>query len=635
MNKRSFQVNDLSHKTGFLSMLFVLMMAFIYGANGLNSDVIWADELTSVGHMGAFDSPYTLSQIVNSIGDKSPQHMPFFFVLSAGWAQLAGWSQLALRLISTLAGVLFIAFAYRFGADFMNRRTGLVAALLLGSSAFMVIYFHEIRMYSLFMALALMHTWLYWRIAHNRRITHVTWILFISTTCVLFYTHIFSTVLFAGLGIYHLIAIKKSRKWLMLIVAWGIGATLFIPYIPIVIKGFTLATNKVSTFSTALSTPELLETFSYLLSNGLPIILIPLLGSLLYALWKTRNVTVVRFLIVTVIMFVTLVLINQRFGLVPLRRARYLLILWFPFLILCAYGVTSLPRWWFFTAGLILIWGVSGWNLYRLPSFLDHIGTIDAVQFYPPMQDYVFQLKDKVRPHDYVVGFTDANFVNHEGKHDKSTADYYMEAQLGIDGVFIPAYFDADELETDIPEKLANNPYLLLTYNPLDMPENFDIVMSIIQQEYIECDVIIDSAELFVQHYAHQFLECDREYAPIVYENGVTIVDKDVEYNATTDTMRILTGWEVANENLLYEYNVSLQVVTGDWQNVGQTDRHLHDDLLKWYVAELSAQDLPAGDYRIMVIVYQRDTGEKVIGTDLISGETETILPIAIVTIPE
>lgn len=633
--KHLLEQPDMSYHWGLVGMVSILLMTFTFATNGLNTDVVWFDELTSVGHMGVFNPPYSLTQILDSIADKSSQHMPLFFVLGAGWAQVAGWSQVALRLISAFAGMLLIAWMYRFGADFINRRTGLVASLLLGSSAFTVIYLHEIRMYSLLLMLATMHTWLYWRIAHKRRITRVTWLLFILTTSALFYTHIFSTVLFAGLGIYHLLFVGKSRQWLMVLLGWGMGAVLFLPYVPIVIKGFDLATNKVSTFTTALSTPELIETLAYLLTNGLPAILIPLVGLFLYTLWRTRNRMILRFLFVTVVMLVTLIFINERFGLVPLRRARYLLILWFPFLMLFAYGMTAVPRWVIVTAGLVMMWGVSGWNLYRLPSFADHIGTIDAVNFYPPMQNYIVELEGKTRPHDYVVGFTDANFVNKESKHGKSTADYYMEAQLGVDGTFIPSYFDAEKLEIDIPEKLANHPYLLFTYNPQDKPDNFDIALNIIQQDYIACEIIIDKADLFVQRFVHVSFTCDRKYAPIVYENGITIVDKDVQYNSTENTVQILSGWEVADEHLLYEYNVSIQIVTGDWQNVGQTDRHLHDDLLKWYTAELPTENLEAGEYRVMIIIYHQENGEKVIGTDLVTGETSTILPISVFTVEE
>lgn len=623
----------LSPHAGLLWMVVVSLLAFTFGAHGLNTDVIWADELTSVGHMGVFDAPASPTDIIASIDDKSSQHMPLYFLLGAGWANFAGWSQYSLRVISLFAGVLMLAWTYRLGADVMNRRTGVIASALFGSSAFMIIYLHEIRMYSLFVMLAVMHTWLYWRIAHDRPITRLTWVLFIATTATLFYTHIFSGVVFAGLGIYHLLIIRKTRNWLNVIIVWGLGAVIFLPYLPTVLKGFFLATNKISTITTAMSTPELIGSFIHLVTNGTSLFLIPLAGFFLFAIWKTRDRRVLRFLVVTLIMFVVLVLINYRFGLVPLRRARYLLILWFPFMMLFAYGLTMLPRWRIIAGIMLVLWGISGWMLYRQAGFLDYIGTLDAVNFYPPMQQYVYVLDGKSRPHDYVLGFTQANFVNRRSKHDKSTADYYMEALAGIDGAFVPDHYDADELTDTLPTYIDDNPFLLLTYDPQAVPENYDLVAGMLADDYAECQTVVDESDVRVVRYILKPWGCDHEYAPITYENGVTIVDKLATYHEESQSVHVLTGWQVANEQLLYEYNVSLQIVTPDWQNVGQTDRHLHDDLLKWYVTDLPVADLPSGDYRVMVIVYGRDTGEKVTGTDLNTGETGTILPIASFTI--
>ncbi len=68
---------------------------------------------------------------------------------------------------------------------------------------------------------------------------------------------------------------------------------------------------------------------------------------------------------------------------------------------------------------------------------------------------------------------------------------------------------------------------------------------------------------------------------------------------------------------------------------MAQSDRHLYDDVLKWYVAELSTAALPPGDYRVVVILYDRYSGAKVSGTDLTSGEVGTILPILHFTVEQ
>ena len=64
-----------------------------------------------------------------------------------------------------------------------------------------------------------------------------------------------------------------------------------------------------------------------------------------------------------------------------------------------------------------------------------------------------------------------------------------------------------------------------------------------------------------------------------------------------------------------------------------QIDRHLYDDILKWFSTELSTENLPPGEYRVMVILYDRDSGKKVRGVDLESGREDNIFPIVSFTV--
>ena len=75
-----------------------------------------------------------------------------------------------------------------------------------------------------------------------------------------------------------------------------------------------------------------------------------------------------------------------------------------------------------------------------------------------------------------------------------------------------------------------------------------------------------------------------------------------------------------------------MQIITPDWQNVRQEDRHLYE-MPPWDVIELSTADLPPGDYRLMMILYHPDTGEKVSGAGPTTGETAKIQPILEFTI--
>ena len=106
-----------------LLMVLILLLAFAFGLLGLNADVIWADELSSLAHMGAFDPPHTPMQVLESISLRARDHVPLYFILGAGWSHLVGWSQFAMRYLSLLAGVAMIAAFYRYAYDTIDQRT--------------------------------------------------------------------------------------------------------------------------------------------------------------------------------------------------------------------------------------------------------------------------------------------------------------------------------------------------------------------------------------------------------------------------------------------------------------------------------------------------------------------------------
>ena len=635
------------HKDGFRRtgrhwgwMLPVLLLAFALGAAGLNRYPIRSDELFSVSNMGGFNPPYSPAQIINSITKHSPDHVPLFYLLGAGWAALAGWTQFALRLFPVLTGALMIAWLYRFGADVFNRRTGLLAALLMSASAYLTLYVHDFRMYTLLLTFIVMHTWLYWRLAHGYRVTRLTWCLFVVSAVALVYTQIFSLIWFAGLGLYHLVFVTKSRRWLQIALGWGIGALCFLPYLHVLISAVQQASENLNVITRAAPPDALIRAFFVLLGNGSLILTALFAGILIVTFWQERADAAIKLLLISLAMLALIVLLNKQVPLIPTfdgipTRMRYFLILWIPFMLLFGYGLGRMPRWPWIAGLCLLFWCAAGWQFYRSDSSIAYAGGMDKIPYYPPMQDYVYHLEGKVRPQDYMLGFTYLDFVNRDLKHGKSAADFYTQLHLGIDGAFIQSRAFGDWQTRDIRKKIDRHPYLLFIYDPQNLFKHFEAARGKIEADYEACDVIVDMSDLFVQRYAHALIGCEREeYEPIEYDNGVTLVDRFAKYNEAADTVQILTGWEVEDERLLDEYNVSLQIITPDWQNMRQEDRHLYEeDILKWYEAELSTDGLPPGDYRVMVIVYDRATNKKVHGIDLNSGQSTDIFPILTFTI--
>ena len=215
-----------THSSNLALMTAILSLIFAFYANGLSTDAFWTDEMFSVGNMGGFSPPRSPAEIVRSVTENFPDHVPLFFLLGAGWAHLVGWTQFALRVFPILAGILQIAWMYRLGTDLFGRSAGVIAAVLLGTSAYAIMYVHDFRMYSLFLLLATMHLLLYFRVMAQPTSGRLTWLLFLATTVMLLYTHLFSLVLLASLGLYHLLFVAKVRPlvqsaaWLG---GWGVA----------------------------------------------------------------------------------------------------------------------------------------------------------------------------------------------------------------------------------------------------------------------------------------------------------------------------------------------------------------------------------------------------------------------------
>lgn len=608
----------------------VLLLAFAFGASGLNSEPIWADELYSLTNMGVFSPPYSPQQIIDSITTYSADHVPLYYLLGSAWARMVGWTQVAMRMFSLLCGVLLIAWQYRLASDVFCRRTGLIAALLMTTSAYVIIFFHDIRMYTLLLMLFAAHACLYWRIARARHAPRrYYWSAFFISGLALLYTHVFSLLAFSLLGIYHLLFAPRSRNWLRLLIAWSLTGLLFLPYLPTLAVAVDLAAENVKVTSAAATIPELIYHFAFLLLNGNNLLIPLTVGIALYALWRRRADGAWKFALAALLVLLLITLLNEFVGIIPVKRMRYFLILWPPFVMICAYGISSLPRWRRATFLFTLIWIVAGFQFYRSQELLDYIGGMQKARLHPPMHEYRDALLGKVRAEDFLLGFSFVDYVNNVYKFGDSVIDYYTDAQLGIDGAFIPWRWQDERLMKDLPRKIDRHPYILLVYHPDDLKKNHAAVHEYIESRYDTCEAVIAREDLFAQRFAHPLAGCQHEYQPIHFDNGIRIVDRFGEYDAAADRVSVVTGWQVAAERQLEQYNISIQLLDADWQKYWQQDWHLYNRILKWHELDFQpTRELAPGSYRLVIILYDRFTRERVAGRDLSSGETGEYLPL-------
>ena len=500
----------------------------------------------------------------------------------------------------------------------------------MASNAFALVYFHEIRGYTLLLLFATIHSWLYWRINRGARYLRLLWTLFVVSGSAMLYTHVIGLIMLVSLGASQVILEGRSRHTKMLMTGWVAILVIFSPLLWTMLSGaITWGESE-----RAVVAAELAEPLLALLTNGLGVLFISLALNLVYQHWGKRSPEITRLLLLTALLGIAYVLISWMFDLLTLSRMRYFLLLWFPCMILFAFSISLLSRSILIILVIVVVWAIAGVSLGRTGQILQYAGISAQSGKYPPLQLYRSSLQGKVSYGDFLVGFTESLSVNgkREG-YDWSVSDYYLDAQLGIDGLFLHTHLKRYRLSEDTRDILKAHPHLLLAHDPSEVPLNYARTRAIVSEVLAPCDMLVDEPDLSIRKYAHPVMGCNHQSAAIQFENGIRLRDRAVAFDPEVQRIRALTWWDVPDEEMLNQFNISLQIINSDWQNIQQSDHHLYSGLVPWSVIVLSTEDLPPGDYQLVLILYNREGGSKVLGVDESSGESAGILPLQLFSI--
>ncbi|MCZ2099188.1 MAG: glycosyltransferase family 39 protein, partial [Anaerolineae bacterium] len=249
-------------------VVIILLLVAALGARGLNADTYWYDEWWSIYNAGGmYSDPFSPLETFTRVQQQDPYHPPGYFFLLGVWGGMVGWSEAAARSLSLFGGVLAVAMIYRLGCDLDSRKTGFYAALALGFSAFFVSYLHELRGYSLLPFLGGLGLWMYWRIRQTLPSPGRLAALFLALVAML-YTHYIAGMLALSIGLYHLIAAPKDRRWLPPLLVISAAGLAFVPWLGTV---FGISDVVAADPSRHFVSQDALTAFSnllYLFSNG-------------------------------------------------------------------------------------------------------------------------------------------------------------------------------------------------------------------------------------------------------------------------------------------------------------------------------------------------------------------------------
>ncbi|MBI4300049.1 MAG: glycosyltransferase family 39 protein, partial [Chloroflexi bacterium] len=216
-----------------LLMALVLLAALMLRLYRLGYQSLWADEGNS-----AIMAERTVGSIIeNSAADIHP---PLYYILLHWWSRLAGTSEIGLRLLSVIFGILLVLLIYKLGERLFNRWVGLVAAALAAMSPYLIYYSQEARMYMPVAALGTLSVYLmvlliqrYLRSRIDRKLIGLA-LAYVAATATAIYTQYFAFSLLAFENILFILAFWRVPRhrtiWLIWLLAQAGLALLYLPW---------------------------------------------------------------------------------------------------------------------------------------------------------------------------------------------------------------------------------------------------------------------------------------------------------------------------------------------------------------------------------------------------------------------
>lgn len=609
-----------SQRAVWLWLVPLLLLTTWLGARSLDADAIWYDEYRSLFYAGGAEyGPIQLPEVWTRVAlYGGSAQVPGYFALLWGWGALVGWTEFAARSLSLFFGLLAVAWTYRLGALILSPLGGLYAAAILGVSAFFIHYLHELRVYTLLALMTVFTIWAYWRLVSSRGEPGIVMqISLLAGVALSLYVHYLTSLTLAALGLYHLLLVPKNRRWWRVAAILAAGVVLFMPWAGVLIEGVSGKTRG----SVAANAGAVVSNVAHSLSNDSLI----LLGVvLLLAVMSWKAIRLPGFVALGVL---ALGLTLNRW--LRIGDTRYYMALW-PLFALVAGGAflrlrqTALKP----EFGLV-IWMVVGIATAFRPDFIRAYAGVNLISSIFPWRDAVQAISLYAQPGDLVTfAMPDSVIARQQWEvvahymHDLETRYDLAHTILASD---VGLQFGIQELG-DSPERvwtayMPSAPPLLAEYE------------STLETDYIRCGSIVNGASVALDLYASCAVCCPPQDAErdALYRFGDDILISGLEPlpDEVGDSLAVRLGWVVPDDVARYTYSVALHVEDVAGQLAAQVDYGLPEQRFSCSPVSIDLSGVPDGQYQLLVTVYAWETGERLPGVVMVTGETAHRLVLA------
>ena len=584
-----------------------------------------ADEFFSMYNAGwLVNGPYSPVEVIESIQRNSPNHTPGYFLLLSLWGNLTAYDLALGRALTIFTGLLSLAMVYRLARDFAAPVAGLFALVIVASSAFYNFQYASVRMYPLLVLTSGIALWLYLRIIYQqKRGERRDYLALGAAVFALVNTHAFSALFLLTLGIWHLLAAPKNRRWLWVAASVAMAVLLFLPWIWVLLSaGIELTVQHWG--DKKIDGLAAVNAWFAVTLNNQPLLLLLSVAGLAAGIW-TKKIRPQPWLILFAPFPIILALIAQFAGLVAEGSMRTQLGSWLPFVLFMAAGLYALyriRRW--LGLGAVLFWVVAGLVFQTTTAdWKQHIaGQIIAFQHPPAQIISRLALQAEQQPiiigYRYPVWFWFLSWV--PDRYNYSQREHYFERHdLAFEAADNPEWIENNVRSGAIIEPSIwivyrtseTNPEQAAEINVTSPEQAAEINVIMDDLNYQLCETVEIGTDTVIAQYLWKSLNCQ---PPQLLSSHQTAAIDYQFYGAALDIahskLLFSDQWTAQTDDDLENYKMSYQLISADWNNPAQLDLPLvRQGELRQFSIDISKA--PAGQYRLMAILYNKHSGER------------------------